>query len=51
MRLHPLQPGQEPVHQPRHDVGAQRETRRMLSAMLALDPGPLQERSVSQDIR
>ena len=51
LRLHTLESGQQPVDQTRDDVSAQREPRRMLTIVLALDPGPLQERSVRQDIR
>jgi hypothetical protein len=51
LRLHAVEAGQEPVHETRADVGSQRETRRMLTAVLAFDPGPLQEGSMGQDIR
>jgi hypothetical protein len=51
LRLHTLEAGQQAVHQPGHDVRAQGESRRMLAVVLALDPGPLQKRSMRQDIR
>jgi hypothetical protein len=51
LRLDAFEAGQEPVHEARDDIGSQRETRRMLAAVLAFDPGPLQEGSVGQDIR
>ena len=51
LRLDAFEAGQQPVDQARDDVGTQRETRRMLTVVLAFDPGPLQEGSVRQDIR
>jgi hypothetical protein len=46
LRLDALEPGQQPVYEPCDDVGTQGETRSMLAAALALDPRPLQERSM-----
>ena len=51
LRLHALEAGQQPVYQPRDDVRAQGQTRRMLAIVLALDPRSLQKGSVRQDIR
>jgi hypothetical protein len=49
--LHTPQSGEQPVHQAGNHVGTQREPRRMLAAVLALDPRPLEEGRVRQDIR
>ena len=51
LRLDAFETGQQTVHEAGNDVGAQRQTRRVLTAVLAFDPGPLQEGSVGQDIR
>jgi hypothetical protein len=51
LRLHTLEAGQQAVHHPRDDVRAEGEPSRMVAAVLALDPGPLQEGSVRKDIR
>jgi hypothetical protein len=47
----PLDTGQQPVYQACHHVRAEGEPGRALAAVLAFDPGPLQEGSMRQDIR
>ncbi len=50
LRLHALEAGQQPVHQPRDDVRPERETRRVFMVVVPLHPRTLQEGSVRQDI-
>ncbi len=50
LRLHTLESREQSIHQPRDDVRTQRQPRRLLTVVLALDPRPLQKRSMRQDI-
>ena len=50
VRFHPLEPGEQSVHQSGDDVGTERQARAVLPVVLAFDPGPLQKGSVRQDI-
>jgi hypothetical protein len=51
LRFHTLHSRQQPVNQPSDDVGAEREPRRVIPAVLTLDPRALEKRRVGQDIR
>jgi hypothetical protein len=51
LRFHALESGEQPIDQAGDHVSAQCEARRVVPAVLALDPRALQERGVRQDIR
>jgi hypothetical protein len=51
LRFHALDAGEQPIHEAGDDVGAQRKPRRVVPAVLTLDPRTLEKRRVRQNIR
>lgn len=51
LRFHALESGQQTIHQAGDHVGAQRESRREVPAVLTLDPRTLEKWRVRQNIR
>jgi hypothetical protein len=50
LRFHTLDSGEQPIHQPGDYIGAQRQARRIVAAVLALDPRALEKWRVRQNI-
>jgi hypothetical protein len=51
LRFHTLDSGEQPIHQAGDYIGTQRKARRVVPAVVALDPRTLEKRRVRQNIR